>query len=234
MTGRRRPREYASSVDAAGANNTCIHADSRNMVFDPNGNLLEMDDGGIYRLTNPNGAPAPQPARRWDTVGGNLKAIQFPFTPPYVLDAVDPTRLPLGTNNLYESTNRGDALTRPNGTTDMGSISALAYGGRLNGAANPDVAYVGSGGFFDQQGRLFLRTTAGGPFNALAAYTGGTPRGIALDPDNWQRAYVVDNQGKVWRTVDAGATFTDITGNLGGLTPATPRSAAPSAASPSR
>ena len=33
--------------------NSSPHADSREMVFDANGNLIEVDDGGIYRRTNP-------------------------------------------------------------------------------------------------------------------------------------------------------------------------------------
>jgi hypothetical protein len=59
-----------------------------------------------------------------------------------------------------------------------------------------------------------------GPFNFVAAYTaagGSTPRDLVLDPDNWQRVYVVDVAGRVFRTVDAGATWTDITSNLGAL-----------------
>lgn len=33
--------------------NSAPHADSRDMAFDANGNLIEVDDGGIYRRTNP-------------------------------------------------------------------------------------------------------------------------------------------------------------------------------------
>jgi hypothetical protein len=282
------------------------------MVFDPNGDILEVDDGGIYRLKSPN-----DPTHRaWQSVNGNLRAIELASvayydvnhlvvggaqdngsprqnapgdlgwtdlttgdgqavavdntsmpgmsvqysaannlgdgdfarrvynnrdtlvstdllglavtdagkplrevdratdTAVYVLDQVDPRRLLLGTSVLYESADRGDTLSRPNGTTDMGPISALAYGGRMNGAANPDVAYAGSGDESDQPGALFLRSTAGGAFNLLTAYAGGTPRRIVLDPDNWQRAYVIDNQGNVWRTTDAGQSFTRVNGNL--------------------
>lgn len=37
------------------ANGTAPHADSREMVFDANGDLIETDDGGVYRHTNPKG-----------------------------------------------------------------------------------------------------------------------------------------------------------------------------------
>ena len=55
----------------AGANNTAPHADSRAMAFDANGNLLESDDGGIYRLSNPGTA-----ARAWGSVIGDLNVIE--------------------------------------------------------------------------------------------------------------------------------------------------------------
>lgn len=35
------------------ANSSAPHADSRDMVFSPNGDLIEVDDGGIYRRTSP-------------------------------------------------------------------------------------------------------------------------------------------------------------------------------------
>ena len=43
---------------------------------------------------------------------------------------------------------------------------------------------------------------------------------IALDPDNWQTGYLVDNNNQVWRFTNAGAAasdFTDITTNLNAL-----------------
>src|SRR5262249_27915187 len=82
------------------------------------------------------------------------------------------------------------------------------------------VAYVGTGTTSGQQGKLFLRSAAGGKFNQLMNYIGGTPTSIAIDPNNWQVAYIVDNQGRGWRTSDAGQTsptFTNITGHLGTL-----------------
>lgn len=38
------------------ASNTSTHADSRDMMFDANGDLLQSDDGGIYRRTSPQDA----------------------------------------------------------------------------------------------------------------------------------------------------------------------------------
>jgi hypothetical protein len=45
------------------------------MVFDHDGNILEVDDGGIYRLKNPNLATADP--RYWVSAIGNLRLTEF-------------------------------------------------------------------------------------------------------------------------------------------------------------
>src|SRR5207244_1139585 len=55
-------------VVGSGANNTAPHSDSRAMVFDPQGNILQGNDGGIYRLANPD----VDATRTWQSVEGNL------------------------------------------------------------------------------------------------------------------------------------------------------------------
>ena len=55
------------------ASNTSVpHADSRRMVFDANGNLLESDDGGIYRRATPS-----MTTGAWASVNGNLRVSEF-------------------------------------------------------------------------------------------------------------------------------------------------------------
>ena len=47
---------HSNTLGAPGggtASNSSPHADSRDMTFDANGNIIEVDDGGIYRRTNP-------------------------------------------------------------------------------------------------------------------------------------------------------------------------------------
>jgi hypothetical protein len=51
------------------------HSDSRNMVFDANGNLLECDDGGIYRLNNPDNFLGLFSS--WSSVNGNIRPTEF-------------------------------------------------------------------------------------------------------------------------------------------------------------
>src|SRR5205085_1678512 len=93
---------------------------------------------------------------------------------PFVLNAINPRRMLIGTENLYESLDQGDSLT------DLGFTGAfvggfgtgaswsmgtpMAYGGRLNGVANPDVFYAGSGA------HVLHRVHVGDPLTTLSAY----------------------------------------------------------------
>lgn len=61
--------QFTSIVDSGGSN-TSPHADSRYMGFNANGDLLEGDDGGIYRRSNPSGTGS------WGSEVGNLAVIE--------------------------------------------------------------------------------------------------------------------------------------------------------------
>ena len=50
------------------------HADSRFLLTDPAGNLLEADDGGLYRLTSPTGLPG---ERYWESLNGDLRISEI-------------------------------------------------------------------------------------------------------------------------------------------------------------
>ena len=162
------------------------------------------------------------------TVSGNGAAINPQFRTPISTNAVAGNRLIIGgSNSTYESIDGGLTVTEigPGVGVNGFDPTAIAYGGRLNGVANPSVLYVGSGN------RVFTRTAAGGPFAATtAAYPGGFVNDIVLDPANWQNAWVTGRNG-VFATMDAGATWISLTGNLtatqtrtieyvGGATPA--------------
>jgi hypothetical protein len=129
------------------------------------------------------------------------------------LNAIDPRRLVLGgANSVYESLNQGDTITEINGPGTLQLQNAIAYGGRSGGVDNLDVLYLGSGS------AVFLRTNPGAPLAPTSALPAGatTVRDVALDPDEWRSAYVVDNN-QVFRTTNAGVSWTDITGNLAAL-----------------
>jgi len=305
------------NVVCNGARGTSPHADSRDMEFDANGNLLQANDGGIFRLVSPNSAGN----RIWVPVVGNIRPNElhsvafdplnkvafggaqdtgtpiqsvpggfswgellqgdggvvavdanqtahpgttirytsftglgsfnrttwnaanmiiggftlvglnivsgpgtgltlFQFDPniqfynPYVLNAINPSRMLIGTANIYESSNQGDSLN------DLGSTGAfigsgsygqpIAYGGRLGGTNFPDVFYVGAGT------TIFHRVS--GSIVTLPAYPGATVRTIVMNPQNYQQVFVVDTANRVWGSFDEGASWIELTRNLGSLT----------------
>lgn len=53
------------------ASNSSPHADSREMTFDANGNIVETDDGGVYRRTSPATA-----AGNWFSIVGDLQVTE--------------------------------------------------------------------------------------------------------------------------------------------------------------
>ena len=61
--------QFTEIMDAGG-NNTAPHADSRDLAFDANGSLLESDDGGVYRRSNPTGVGA------WTSAIGDLSVME--------------------------------------------------------------------------------------------------------------------------------------------------------------
>jgi hypothetical protein len=139
------------------------------------------------------------------------------FYQPFVLNAITPARMLIGTTNLYESLNRGDSLTNlgPLGalvSNSQGYGQAMAYGSRLAGLPVPDVFYVGAGATISH------RVTAAGAITKLASYPGGTVITIVMNPNNYKQVYVSDINNKVWGSSDEGTTWVDLTGNLPSLT----------------
>jgi hypothetical protein len=174
-------------------------------TWDANNQLLSETQVGLNIVSGPN-------------AGQNLLTAD-PNNGPwqvFVLNAIDPTRMLIGTHNIYESFNQGDSLydLGDTGANIGNSINGIpmVYGGRLGGIANADMFYVAS------NNTILHRVQAGGTITALSAYPGDTIISMVVDPQNYQRLFVVDQQNRIWATFDEGATFTELTANLHDLT----------------
>ena len=67
------PGQQATPLTHSGtASKTAPHADSRGLVMSPSGDLIEVDDGGIYRRTNPRSKDGD-----WFSMNGNLQVTEF-------------------------------------------------------------------------------------------------------------------------------------------------------------
>lgn len=137
------------------------------------------------------------------------------FYNPYVLNNIDPSRMLIGTANIYESLDRGDSLTdlvtvdtTRSWIGDFVGYNPMDYGGRLNGVANPDVFYVGAGA------KIYHRVTLGGPVTTLNSYPGDWVRALVMDPQNDQHIFVLDTASNVWGSFNEGRTWINMTANL--------------------
>jgi hypothetical protein len=200
--------------DAVAVDNITLAASNQSIRYSSSQILLNLRRE-VYDETNNRIGDPVFPAL---TVEGGGAPLQTHFRNPVELNAIDPTRLVIGgTNSVYESFNQGNTITEIDGPG--ATENAMAYGGRSNGVDNPDVLYVG----FNTNSNpsvptVFLRTTAGAALTQTAdlptsGQLGIIVRDVVMDSDDWRSAYVVvDNQ--VFRTTNAGVSWTDITGNL--------------------
>ncbi len=157
--------------------------------------------------------------RREYDANNNLISESFPslagatpftvqFITPVVVNEVDGSRIVVaGAFNIVESFDKGETASVISSAVSF-PRDAIAYGGKLGVVDNPDVLYIGT------QQDVLVRTTTGAPLTDASAYPGTlTIENIVLDPDDYQIAYVADSTS-IYMTTDAGATWTNITGNM--------------------
>jgi photosystem II stability/assembly factor-like uncharacterized protein len=157
------------------------------------------------------------------TVIGGGAAPSRQFVTPVKVNNVDGLRLVLGmANGVYESLDQGETIRQllPAVRINATGADPLAYGA----AGNPDVIYAGS------TDSVYVRTAPypGGLVKSNTfpgTGTGVNVTDIAIDPDDPNTAFVA-NLARVFKTSDAGATWTEITGSLPALAPSTLRSIA--------
>jgi photosystem II stability/assembly factor-like uncharacterized protein len=163
--------------------------------------LGRSDDGGLNFASATTGIDPDDPAN---------------FYVPYVLDASNSSRLLYGTNRVYETLNRGDQWTPistpfANGWDSAAPIDALA-----TAATDPNTIYASAGG------HIFVTTNRGATWQRRDI-PGATDSvvDIRVDPANSQVAYAARNRfngggnsGHVFRTINGGQTWTDISVNL--------------------
>jgi photosystem II stability/assembly factor-like uncharacterized protein len=142
---------------------------------------------------------------------GNGAAVDPQFYTPLELNQVAAARLIIGAANaVYESDDQGDTITAVGpgiqvNSAVVGCPAPIAYGAQ----GNADVLYIGSGS------SVLVRTAAHpAPLTVSAAYPGTSlVVGIAIPPTEPQTAFAID-AGKVFRTMNAGGTWRDVTSNL--------------------
>jgi hypothetical protein len=146
------------------------------------------------------------------------------FYVPYVMDPSNSSRLMLGTNRVYETTDRGDTWTPistpgSNGWNSSSPIDAIAIS-----KSDPNTIYASTGGTAGEYGpdhHIFVTHNDGATWQQTDV-PGYNDRfaDLKVDPTNSMVAYAVRSLftggagGHVFQTTNGGATWTDISGNL--------------------
>lgn len=165
-----------------------------------------------------------------------------PFYLPFVLDPANPSTLVLGTCRIWRGSSSGGSFSQlspnfevgGNGTctgTETNMVRALAVGGPRDNAGNSLVIYAGTNSegpsvtTTPPGGHVWVTTNAIGGPNAWLDRTGAiNPQGfpissVVIDPadPSGQTAYVAImgfHTPHVWKTISAGASWLDFSGNL--------------------
>ncbi len=179
---------------------------------DPNTIFAEYQWGNMYKSTDFAGS--------WDwALDGVDDYDRRNWSTPVVLDPSNPQTMYYGTYRLYQSTNGSDSwdvispdLTNGDQGANFGTITTIAVA-----PTNPNVVYVGT-----DDSNVWVTLNGGfGWTNVSASLPNRWVTRVAVDPTDHQVAYATlsgrrwDEQiGHVYRTTNAGASWTDITGNL--------------------
>jgi photosystem II stability/assembly factor-like uncharacterized protein len=145
------------------------------------------------------------------------------FYPPFAIDPNNDQRLILGSSDLYVTTNGATSWTNltsgKSGWTNTNPSDAVAISNTNSG----NTIYAATGGTFASFSNIFVSTNGGTTWASRNLPSGsGRVNEIQIDPTNDQIAYAVvstfsSGGALVWRTVNGGATWTNISGNLPNL-----------------
>jgi photosystem II stability/assembly factor-like uncharacterized protein len=175
-----------------------IYAESQN------GNLGKSTDGGESFWWSTNGISEAEP-KNWST--------------PVIMDPMNSSTLYYGTNRIYRTTNNADFWTAissdlTDGTTGSrrGTITTIGVS-----PVNTNIIYAGT-----SDGHVWVSTNNGSTWNDISATLPyRTVTRVIADPFEENTAYVTfsglkwaDPEPHVFRTTDAGQTWTDISSNL--------------------
>jgi photosystem II stability/assembly factor-like uncharacterized protein len=186
------------------------HPNTVYSTYEDNGGggwFLRSDDGGTTWESLMNG------------INGNDSGN---FFVPYVMDPSNSSRLVLGTNRVYETTDRANHWTPISTPNANGWNSSQPIGALGLPFGDPNTIYAITG-----DAHLFVTTDHGNSWHqrdipGLAPFfiNISPMAGIAVDPANEAVAYVVVDEfsgrsgGYIFRTSDFGQHWTDISGNL--------------------
>ena len=150
----------------------------------------------------------PEPARLWGIAQGRLYATRDAGASWNVTNAQAPNAItlqadPKSPTTLYATTGTGLLRSRDEGLTwqPMGTIPAL---GLAIDTQDPSIMYVGG------ENALWVTIDAGATWAPLDAPAQGRFAHLALDPSERQTLYVATTDARIYKSTDAGLTWTTL------------------------
>jgi autotransporter-associated beta strand protein len=141
----------------------------------------------------------------------------LPFFSLFVLNRNDPTKIAIGTNFAYVTTDAqiisgaSNVLTNVGSNTSAGAVQALAYGA----SDNVNALLVGVNGSTPATRLYFSSTSAPGSLSALSNYAGAAPTSVVFGPRS--SAFYVADGTDLWGSTNSGGTIPSLTSNLSSL-----------------
>jgi photosystem II stability/assembly factor-like uncharacterized protein len=142
------------------------------------------------------------------------------FYAPFVVDPGNGDRVLYGTNRVWETTSGGDIWTNISDVNTAGFNNAGKFVDAI-GLAPSDVntIYAATGGEFAASSQIFVTTNHGALWTEHDLGVAGRVNDLQVDPASAQIAYAVINtfnnpNGQVYKTINGGVNWTNITGNL--------------------
>ncbi len=200
------PASFWSPLTHSGtANNSSPHADSRGMAFDAAGNLIETDDGGVYKRTSPR-----LTSGAWSSLNGDIEVTEYHsiaydgLSDRVIGGAQDTgtTQQTSAANRIFNSIHTGDG-----GDTTVDDISSVALSTRYSSFQNLGSfrrrTYNTSDVF---QAQVFPTLT---PINGSPTMTQQFYTPVAVNRTNGLRLLFLCNNG-VYESLDQAATVNRI------------------------
>ncbi|MGH9179297.1 MAG: hypothetical protein ACRD0N_12185 [Acidimicrobiales bacterium] len=194
------------------AGNSSPHADSRDMAMDSNGDIIETDDGGVYRQTNPQDATGD-----WVALNGDIElqeghSCEYDTTSDVVLcgtQDVGNAEQPSPGSTTWRQVTQGDGgvvnIDDSSAVASTRWVSAFSLGGfrfysctaanACGGSTFPALNISGAGQ------TLFQRNVTTGELQFYVPW--------ALNPLDGNRLVILTNS-RIYESTDQGATLTDL------------------------
>jgi photosystem II stability/assembly factor-like uncharacterized protein len=147
----------------------------------------------------------------WINSGSGIDTSQNGFTLAYdsqkafVMDPTNSSRLILGTDKVYETTNAANTWTAISGVLSTNQFLT----GVAIAPSHPSTLYAST-----SDGKFFVTTNDGTSWSEIdSGLPGGAASAIVVDPANSQHV-LATLSGGVWMSANGGASWTNLSGNL--------------------